>query len=130
MGTLYERLGGKDAVSATVDLFYSKVMADDRIKHFFDDVDMQQQVGKQRAFLTMAFGGPTNYSGEDMATGHAHLVERGLIDSHSDAVMEHLGGILVDLGVAGELIVEAAAVAESVRDDVLGRDTSSQSKAA
>jgi len=40
MSSLYERLGGAAAVDAAVDLFYTKVLADDRIKHFFEGVDM------------------------------------------------------------------------------------------
>ncbi|MBL4771366.1 MAG: group 1 truncated hemoglobin [Planctomycetes bacterium] len=130
MSNLYENIGGKAAVSAAVDLFYEKVLADTRINHFFKDVDMAKQKGKQRAFLTMAFGGPTNYTGEDMSTAHTHLVERGLIDEHFDAVMENLGGTLTELGVPSELIGQAAAIAESVREDVLGRSQRSQNKAA
>ena len=121
MTTLYERLGGKDAVSAAVDKFYDKVLADDRINKFFSDTDMKRQIGKQRAFLTMAFGGPTNYSGKDMRDGHAHLVAKGLDDSHFDAVVENLGGTLKDMGVTDDLIAEVAAIAETTRADVLGR---------
>jgi hemoglobin len=33
----------------------------------------------------------------------------------------HLGATLVELGVPGEMVQEAAAIAESVRDAVLGR---------
>lgn len=92
--SLYDRIGGEAAVNAAVDLFYRKVLADDRINSFFADVDMEQQAAKQKAFLTMVMGGPNNYSGEDMRKGHAHLVERGLNDSHFDAVMENLGAVL------------------------------------
>ena len=77
--TLFEKIGGEAAVNAAVDIFYRKVLADDRINEFFADVDMDKQAAKQKAFLTMAFGGPNNYSGEDMRIGHAHLVERGLL---------------------------------------------------
>lgn len=119
--SLYDRIGGEAAVNAAVDLFYRKVLADDRINSFFADVDMEQQAAKQKAFLTMVMGGPNNYSGEDMRKGHAHLVERGLNDSHFDAVMENLGATLKELGVSDDLIGEAAAIAESTRDDVLGR---------
>lgn len=121
MPTLYEQIGGAAAVDAAVDLFYRKVLVDDRISHFFDDVDMDRQVVKQKAFLTMAFGGPVHYTGEDMRRGHAHLVKRGLNDSHFDAVVELLGSTLQDLGVAPELISQVAAIAESTRADVLNR---------
>ncbi|MGD8560134.1 MAG: group 1 truncated hemoglobin [Gammaproteobacteria bacterium] len=119
--TLYEKIGGEPAVDAAVDIFYRKVLADDRINQFFDGIDMDRQAAKQKAFLTFAFGGPNNYSGKDMRDGHAHLVERGLNDSHFDAVMENLGATLKELNVPDELIAEAAAIAESTRSDVLGR---------
>lgn len=119
--SLYDRLGGEAAVNAAVDIFYRKVLADDRINGFFEGIDMDKQAAKQKAFLTMAFGGPHNYTGDDMRKGHAHLVERGLNDSHFDAVMENLGATLQELNVPGDLIAEAAAIAESTRNDVLGK---------
>jgi len=119
--SLFNRLGGEGAVDAAVDIFYRKVLADDRINEFFDGVDMDRQAAKQKAFLTMAFGGPNSYTGEDMRKGHAHLVARGLNDSHFDAVVENLGGTLKELGVSDELIGEVAAIAETTRSDILGR---------
>ena len=119
--SLYDRIGGEAAVNAAVDIFYRKVLADKRISKFFEGVDMDNQAAKQKAFLTMAFGGPHNYTGEDMRKGHAHLVKAGLNDSHFDAVMENLGATLTELNVPGDLIAEAAAIAESTRNDVLGK---------
>jgi truncated hemoglobin YjbI len=75
---LFNKLGGESAVDAAVDIFYRKVLSDERISDFFDDVDMDRQAAKQKAFLTMAFGGPNQYSGLDMRRGHAHLVKKGL----------------------------------------------------
>ncbi|MBI4725520.1 MAG: group 1 truncated hemoglobin [Rhodomicrobium sp.] len=121
MSTLYERLGGAPAVDAAVDIFYRKVLADTRINHFFDAVDMEQQAAKQKAFLTMVFGGPNSYTGKDMREGHKHLAAKGLNDSHVDAVVEHLGATLAELGVSEADIKEVAALANSVRADVLNR---------
>jgi len=121
MSTLYEQLGGRAAVNAAVDSFYPKVLADDRVKGFFDGTDMVKQAAKQKAFLTFAFGGPNNYSGENMRVGHAHLLEKGLDDFHVDAIIELLAGTLKEMGVADDLIAQVGAIAESVRDDVLGR---------
>jgi hemoglobin len=119
--SLYEDLGGAPAVDAAVEIFYRKVLSDDRITHFFDTVDMECQAAKQKAFLTMVFGGPNNYTGRDMATAHAALVEKGLNDSHFDAVVENLAATLSELGVPAEKINEVAAIAASVRGPVLGR---------
>lgn len=119
MSTLYEKLGGEPAVDAAVDKFYRKVLADDRISHYFDGIDMERQAAKQKSFLTMAFGGPNNYTDRDMKEAHAHLP--GLKDEHFDAVVENLGSTLKDMGVANDLIAEVAAIAETTRDAVLGR---------
>lgn len=121
MTDLYQRLGGAPAVDAAVDRFYRRMLADERVADFFDDTDMEGQIAKQKAFLTMAFGGPHEYTGRDMRTAHAPLVERGLDDMHVDIVVEHLGGTLKELGVDDATIAEVAAIAESVRADVLGR---------
>ena len=119
--SLYERLGGEPAVDAAVNIFYRKVISDPRINTFFIGVDMDKQAAKQKAFLTMAFGGPHHYTGLDMRRGHARLVERGLTDRHFDAVLENLATTLQELNVAAELIAEVTAIAESTRNDVLGR---------
>ena len=104
-----------------MDIFYRKVLKDDRIKRFFDDVDMEKQAAKQKAFLTMAFGGPNNYTGLDMRKGHEHLVKRGLNDTHFDAVVEDLAATLKELNVSENLISQVAALCETTRNDVLGR---------
>lgn len=119
--TLFEKIGGKGAVDAAVDIFYEKVLADERIKHFFQGVDMAEQRKKQKVLLTFAFGGAPNYSGKNLRQAHKKLVEKGLNDSHFDAVIENLGATLTELNVPGELIEEAAAIALSTRQDVLDR---------
>ncbi|MBT3586058.1 MAG: group 1 truncated hemoglobin, partial [Halobacteriovoraceae bacterium] len=43
MSTLFEKLGGRDAVNAAVDIFYTKVLADQRINKFFENTDMAKQ---------------------------------------------------------------------------------------
>lgn len=120
-GSLFERLGGQEAVNTAVDIFYRKMLTDERVSHFFDGIDMEQQILKQKGFLTMVFGGPNNYSGKNMREGHAHLIKLGLNDSHVDIVIEHLGATLKELGAAPDDIAKVAAIANSVRDDVLGR---------
>lgn len=127
MSSLYEQLGGEPAVDAAVDLFYKKVIADERVNGFFKGVDMAHQSKAQKMFLTMAFGGPSNYSGRNMQKAHARLVQEGvdgafLNDSHFDVIVELLAATLKELGVGEAQIQEVAKVAESVRDDVLGRE--------
>lgn len=121
MKSVYEQIGGEPAMAAAVEVFYRKVLSDDRISHFFEDVDMERQAAKQKAFLTMVTGGPASYSGRDMRAGHAPLVARGLNDLHFDAVAGHLKETLEELGVAAPLVAQVLAIAESARADVLNR---------
>ena len=117
--TLFDKIGGEAAVDAAVNLFYRKVLADEELAPFFESTDMEEQHKKQKAFLTMAFGGPNNYTGADMTKAHAKLVKQGMGEKHFDLVMKHLGETLVELEVPNELISQAADIALSVKDDVL-----------
>lgn len=119
--SLYERLGGAAAVNAAVDLFYKKIMADGALSPFFAKSDIKQQIGKQRMFLTYAFGGSPNYDGRKLRDAHAEAVRNGLSDSHFNAVAGHLQTTLQELGVAPGLIGEVMAIAASTRNEVLGR---------
>ena len=119
--SLYEDLGGEAAVNAAVDVFYRRVLADAYVNRFFEGVDMDKQAGKQKAFLTMVFGGPNNYTGLDMRKGHRHLVQKGLDDTHFDHILAHLRSTLAELGVGDATINEVIALAETTRNDVLDR---------
>ncbi|MEY4588121.1 MAG: hypothetical protein RL497_197 [Pseudomonadota bacterium] len=116
--SLFERIGGTAAVDAAVDIFYRKVLSDERISHFFDRIDMEQQAAKQKAFLTMVFGGPNHYTGQDMRKAHAGMQ---LTQVHFDAVVEHLAATLTELNVAASDIAEIATLAGSLKADVLNQ---------
>jgi hemoglobin len=112
MTSLFDRLGGATAVDLAVDKFYERILQDDRIKHFFADVDMAKQRRHQKAFLTYAFGGAPEYDGRDMRSAHKDLVEKhGLSSEHFNAVTENLMETLKELGVSEELRAKVAAIA-------------------
>jgi hemoglobin len=115
--SLYHKLGGKAAIDAAVEAFYVKVLADDRIKHFFEDINMNRQRRKQKEFLSAAFGGPIPWTGKDMRTAHADLPN--LNETHFTAVAENLQKTLEEMKVPKELISQVMAIAGSVHDDVL-----------
>ena len=119
--TLYNQLGGEAAVNAAVDIFYRRVLSDAYVNVFFEGVDMEKQAAKQKAFLTMVFGGPNNYTGKDMREGHKHMVDKGLDDSHFEHILAHLRSTLAELGVGEAKVAEVIAIADSVRGDVLNR---------
>jgi hemoglobin len=124
MTTLFEKLGGSNTVDIAVDRFYNRVLNDDRIKHFFLNVDMNQQRKHQKAFLTYAFGGTPQYQGRTMQQAHKRLVEEmGLSDEHFNAVVENLVETLKELNVSDDLIKQVGAIAANpdLKRNVLNR---------
>ena len=118
--TLYERIGGEDAVKAAVIKLYEKILSDELLIPFFEGVDVAGLRRSQTAFITMALGGPHNYSGEGLRNAHRPMVrDQGLSDQHFNAVVGHLSNALKELGVAQELIEKTMSVVETTRDDVL-----------
>lgn len=118
MMAVYEDIGGEAAVDAAVDIFYRKVLADKRVNTFFRTVEMEGQREKQKAFLTMAFGGPNNYSGKNLRQGHKAM---NLNEGHFNAIAESLVATLEELKVPQVSIDQIVAVVSTTKDDVLNR---------
>ncbi|QLG49679.1 group I truncated hemoglobin [Natrinema halophilum] len=94
--SLYERLGGEDSIAAVVDEFYDRVVADEQVAHYFDDVDMQKQRAHQTQFISSVADGPVEYSGEKMETAHAAL---GITSADFQAIATHLEEALMEFDV-------------------------------
>lgn len=94
--TLYEKLGGAPAVKTVVEGFYKKVLADDQLKGYFANTDMNKQIESQIKFLSMALGGPNEYNGKPMKEAHEGM---GITDLHFDLVAGHLVDTLKGAGV-------------------------------
>ena len=116
--TLYERIGGDAFVDKAVDIFYKKVLTDERISSFFEHIDIVSPIVKQKKFLTMMFGGPNNYCGKDMHSAHAHM---RLDEGHFNAMLERLVETLRELNIFDSDISEIVDVVHCVKDDVLNR---------
>jgi hemoglobin len=119
--TLYELIGGRQAVHAAVESFYQKVLADPALRHFFDQTDVPHQVGRQSMFLSMVLGGRVVYTGKDMRGAHAGAREKGLNDSHFDAFLKHFRATLEEANVPPDKLERVVALLESHRAEVLGR---------
>ncbi len=114
--SLYHKLGGKESVDAVIELFYVKMLADDRVKDVFKDVNMTRQRKKQKEFLAAAFGGPIPWTGFDLRSAHKDLK---LTEAHFQATAENLQKSLDESKVPKELIAQVMAIAASTHDDVL-----------
>ena len=122
MRDVFKRIGGRAVVDSVVDRFYDYMLTDDRVKHFFANVNMDKQRQHQKDFITYALGGSTKYDGKDLRSAHQHLVDHmGLSDEHFDATVENLVTALRDMNVPGNLIEKAGKIVESTRNAVLCR---------
>ncbi|WP_042399783.1 group I truncated hemoglobin [Streptacidiphilus carbonis] len=113
--TIYESIGGEAAVTAAVDDFYRRVLADPALAGFFGSTPLPQLKAHQRAFIGAALGGPEAYRGRPMAEVHAG---RGITDEHFDAVVGHLAATLASLGVPERTIGEIAAALAPLRAEI------------
>jgi hemoglobin len=86
-GSLYDRLGGKPAITAVVDEFVANLAGDDRIKHRFFNTDIPRLKILLVDFVCLATGGPCKYTGQDMETSHAGME---LVDEEFTALVEDL----------------------------------------
>ncbi len=89
--SLYDRLGGKAAITAVTREFVTRLAADARIKHRFFNTDIPKLEALLIEFVSMATGGPVKYTGQDMETSHAGME---LVDDEFTALVEDLVGAL------------------------------------
>ena len=115
--SLYDRLGGQPAVSAVVDDFAGRVLADTRINAKFAKTDAARLVANLKTFVCKAAGGPCVYAGNDMKVAHHNM---GVTQGEFGALVEDLvatldkfkvpdkekGELLGALGPLGPQIVE------------------------
>lgn len=71
--TLYERLGGKEALTAVVNHLWGVVAADERINGRFAKTSPEAFAGQLIDFLCEGTGGPCNYEGKDMLAAHTGM---------------------------------------------------------
>jgi hemoglobin len=93
---LYDRLGGKAAITAVVDEFVGRVAADNRINHFFaatasNPARLAAFEGNLVDQICQAAGGPCKYTGKDMKAAHQGM---GITTADFNALVEDLAGAL------------------------------------
>ena len=102
---LYDRLGGRPAITAVVDQFVANVAADKRINLRFMNTDIPHLKTLLVEFVVTATGGPGPYEGRDMHTAHGGMQ---LVDEEFTALVEDLSKALDKFNVParekGELL--------------------------
>jgi len=113
--SLYESIGGADAVAAAVENFYERVLQDPTLAGYFTGVDIPRLKAHQRSFIAAAIGGPELYRGRPMKESHAHLQ---IQPAHFDQVVAHLVATLEELGVPGGDIATIGSALAPLKADI------------
>jgi hemoglobin len=121
MDTLYERLGGKDAITAVVDDFVARCAADDRINGKFVRTD----IGRLKSMLVdqicQASGGPCTYTGRDMRETHDGM---GVTAGEFDALVGDLVATLNQFSVPRPVQDELLGLLGPMRSDIVEVESS------
>lgn len=115
MATIYEQIGGGEALEVVVEDFYGRVLADAELAGFFTGTNMTRLKGKQVEFFAAALGGPEPYTGAPMRQVHQG---RGITMHHFALVAAHLTDSLAAAGVQAEIVDQIIAAIAPLADDI------------
>ncbi len=115
MTSIYEQIGGAEAIETVVEDFYVRVLADEQLAGFFTGTNMSRLKGKQAEFFGAALGGPEPYTGAPMRQVHQG---RGITMAHFDLVAGHLADSLAAAGVPEAVVGQIIAAVAPLADDI------------
>jgi hemoglobin len=116
--SLYQRLGGKKAITAVVDDFVGNVARDKRINKFFANTDIPRLKRRLVEQICMGAGGPCTYRGGSMKAVHKGL---GIRNSHFNGLVQDLGKSLKKFKVPAREQQELVALLAPMRPDIVER---------
>ncbi len=120
MDTLYERLGGKDAITAVVDDFVARCAGDDRINGKFARTDVPRLKSMLVDQICQASGGPCTYEGRAMRETHDGM---GVTAGEFDALVEDLVATLNQFSVPKASQDELLGVLGPMRADIVEEES-------
>ena len=94
--SLYERLGGIDAITAVVRAVVDRQMKDDRINQKFARTNQDRLIKEFIDFICQATGGPCTYTGRDMSVAHHDM---GVTNGEFQAFVDDVVAVLNDFKV-------------------------------
>ena len=119
--SLYERLGGKDAITAVVDDFVARCAGDSRINGKFARTDVPRLKASLVDQVCEAAGGPCTYTGRDMHTTHHGM---SVTAGEFDALVEDLVATLDKFSVPEAEKSELLGVLGPMRPDIVEVESS------
>jgi hemoglobin len=117
--SLYETIGGHDALEVVVEDFYCRVLDDDQLAGFYAGSNMKCVKARQVEFLSSVLGGPGPYTGTPMRQVHEG---RGITMHHFAMVAAHLADSLCAAGLHPDTITEILQAIAPLAGEVASED--------
>ncbi len=117
--TLYERIGGYDAVAAVADALMVRIKNDDKLRRFYDHRGADGIAREEQLlvdFLCASTGGPMVYTGRDMKTVHIGM---RLDEEDWKRAMAHLSATLESFEVSEHEKAEVMSFHEVLKPDIV-----------
>jgi hemoglobin len=119
--SLYQRVGGYDAIAAVVDDFVGRLVGDKQFSRFFEG-HSTDSLKRIRQHIVDQFcagaGGPCIYTGRDMKTSHQGL---GITEAQWDVAAKHLVATLDKFKVPAKEKDELVAFVTSLKKDIVDK---------
>jgi len=117
--TLYERLGGYDAIAAVVQDLLPRLMSDSQLGRFWenrgeDGINREEQLLID--FLCSSAGGPLLYTGRDNKTSHKGM---GISESDWEKFIGHLNATLEKFQLPQQEREDVIGFIESTKADIV-----------
>jgi hemoglobin len=118
--SLYDRLGGGEAVTAVIEDFVGRCAGDGRINGKFARTDIPRLKAKLIEQVTWASGGPATYTGRSMQETHDGM---GVTAGEFDALVEDLVATLNAFNVPSAEQQELLGILGPLRSDIVEVET-------
>ncbi len=119
--SIYEQIGGMGTIDAMVEVLFSRVLGDLRLKSFFDGINIDHLQGRVRDYGSKLTGGPDSFNEADLKAAHARACSLGLNDGQFDAFAGHIQAAMNMLEVPAGIAAMIMSVVFSTRDEIVGR---------
>ncbi|MEO1138360.1 MAG: group 1 truncated hemoglobin [Pseudomonadota bacterium] len=110
--SLFEKYGGFSTVSKIVLTLYDRLLEDDDVGPFFDDVELPRLIDHQTKFVSSLMGGPASFTDDHIARAHQSMV---IENHHFDRLKDIVGEVLRQYKVAEEDVATIVAEFEARR---------------
>lgn len=115
--TLFERVGGEQAISGLINEFYDRVVADPELKPFFKNTSMEKLRRMQFEFFSAALDGPILYTGKPLS--HVHH-GKGITKHHFALYVGHLIQTLQDHEINEQDMQDIISRINTYADEITG----------